>query len=625
MCLADKDEEKNKIKTDKIPKSILKKDLELDNDIGKALYNLDDKDEKDLPKDKEKIVDKLSSKIQTLKQPNATINDDNITDAVSRLNVFSGEIGNKSGKLSNQDVDEEKMKIFEQLQEGLSGVSRNDEMRRMTGYDDYDILDTSIPELSTALNVYTDSILSPDDVTKRSINYFYKQEVNDNTELTDETQISDTLFDKNMRALIEKFHIDERLSTRTRDALKYGDLFLLILDMHRDANKMLNESDVNEDTGKTIYEQLYENTEDNVLLEKLYLSLKSKDLPEKNDAKSVYNTLDKHDTNNPGKNLPDKDKIIQDTKHDIADKINKNIKFYKNPVNLLNKAKDYQDPSKGDYIDYHFKGAYLKDINPRNIIKLEADDIVFGYVYFETLPSSDNGEGFDASSLTNGNGMSSSSSMLSMVSSSMGMDGSVTTTQTSSTSSSQNGMDQNANNEISNTALRYSIITDLFIKGISKKIGKDFVKKNPEMQNTLFELLRKDYILEKEVKMTFLEPDQVFHLKLDSTTTYGKSRLANSVFAAKLYLATMMTNVITKVTRGRDKKVYYVEVGLDDDIESTVQSLIRDMKSNEFSATSFGNNQSISTVFKNVGAGSELYVPVINGESFSPSMVTCFE
>lgn len=610
-------DEKKLIKTDKLPKDIIKKDNELENDIGKALYNLSDKDEKDLPKDKEKILDKLSSKLQTLKRPNDTVYDDNITDAISRLNVYS----NNGGKKGNvKDVNNERLEILQQLQEGLAGASQSDEMKRLSGYDDYDILDSSIPELSTALNVYTDSILSPDDVTKRSINYFYKQEVNDNTERTEEMQISNTLFENNMKEIIDKFHIDDRLSIRTRDVLKYGDLFLMILDMNEEANKMLNESDVNADNGKIIYEQLYENTEDNQLLEKLYISLSDNVLPEKNSSKNVYNTLEKYDTNNPTVKKLDKEKIISDTKHDITDKINKNVKFYRNPANLVNKAKDYHDPNKGDNINYHFTGAYLKDIDPRNIIKLEADDIVFGYLYFEMQPSDPNGEGFDANTLnnlTNGNSAT-SSSMLSMVSSTMGMDGSVTTTQQTSSSQSTNVNGQ-ADTQISNTALRYSIITDLFIKGISKKIGKDFIKKNPELQHTIFELIRKDYILEKEVKMTFLEPEQVYHLKLDSTTTYGKSRLADSVFAAKLYLATMMTNVITKVTRGRDKKVYYVDVGLDDDIESTVQSLIRDMKSSEFSATSFGNDKSISTIFKNVGAGSEMYVPVIDGKGKCPS------
>ncbi len=615
--MADSNDEKKLIKTDKVPKDIIKKDNELENDIGKALYNLSDKDEKDLPKDKEKILDKLSNKLQTLKRPNDTVYDDNITDAISRLNVYS----NNGGKKGNvKDVNNERLEILQQLQEGLAGASQSDEMKRLSGYDDYDILDASIPELSTALNVYTDSILSPDDVTKRSINYFYKQEVNDNTERTEEMQISNTLFENNMKEIIDKFHIDDRLSIRTRDVLKYGDLFLMILDMNEEANKMLNESDVNADNGKIIYEQLYENTEDNQLLEKLYISLSDNVLPEKNNSKNVYNTLEKYDTNNPTVKKLDKEKIISDTKHDITDKINKNVKFYRNPANLVNKAKDYHDPNKGDNINYHFTGAYLKDIDPRNIIKLEADDIVFGYLYFEMQPSDPNGEGFDANTLnnlTNGNSAT-SSSMLSMVSSTMGMNGSVTTTQQTSSSQSTNVNGQ-ADTQISNTALRYSIITDLFIKGISKKIGKDFIKKNPELQHTIFELIRKDYILEKEVKMTFLEPEQVYHLKLDSTTTYGKSRLADSVFAAKLYLATMMTNVITKVTRGRDKKVYYVDVGLDDDIESTVQSLIRDMKSSEFSATSFGNDKSISTIFKNVGAGSEMYVPVIDGKGKCPS------
>ena len=111
--------------------------------------------------------------------------------------------------------------------------------------------------------------------------------------------------------------------------------------------------------------------------------------------------------------------------------------------------------------------------------------------------------------------------------------------------------------------------------------------------------------------MTFLQPDEVFHFKLDSNDTYGISKYAKSLFSAKIYLATLITNLMQKVSRGRDKRAFYVDTGMDDDIEGVVQSFIRDIKSREITTNTMNN---ITTLLNSVGAFEDYFIPTIDGE-----------
>jgi len=609
----------NKPNTDKVPESLKSKAEKLDNDIGRAMYNVEASDKKDIPKQKDETVDKLAKQIDKIRYPTSRTDDDNLVDILNRLNLtvgkntkdvmstFSqlnkGANGSKKEKLKAGRED-----LFKQLQDGFANVNKGDENSRITRYDDYDVLDAAIPELNMALNVYRDSILSPDDVTKKSLMYKY----DDKKPTKDETGVA-SQFDTNMKTLIKKFDIDNNVSTNTRDALKYGDLFLLILDMKREANRMLNEGVT--DSSTVLTEQNISDPESNILLEKLAKDVITDDMFDKY-AKNYKDTTQKY-VNTKSKLDKDKfkDTIIQNTKQDVADRINQNVQYYDNPADMISDIqKTNQGLSGKDRVNYGFEGAFVKNLNPRDVIKLDLDGITFGYLYFDT--SAKNIDDPDDNLQYGGSG--NTASMLNMMASQMstGSD-QVTINQQSSTSStetSEDSINTLTGTVYKNTALRYKIISDLFINGIGKKIDKKFIRKNKELQQTIFDLVQHDYILNKKVKVTFLTADQIYHLKLDSTDTYGVSILNAAIFPAKLYLSTLLTNIIVKVTRGRDRRIYYIDTGLDADLEGTVQGMIRDMKQDEFSVGSFGADKSMNSMFKQVGIGSDMYVPVVDGK-----------
>ena len=111
--------------------------------------------------------------------------------------------------------------------------------------------------------------------------------------------------------------------------------------------------------------------------------------------------------------------------------------------------------------------------------------------------------------------------------------------------------------------------------------------------------------------MTFIEPQYIFHLKLDSTDLYGVSKISKAVFFCKIYLSNLLTDLMQKIIRGRDKRAFYIETGLDDDMEGSVQGFIRDIKSKELSS---GHLKNITTILNSVGEFQDYFIPVIDGQ-----------
>lgn len=621
-------------RSDPLSSADAKKVTKLDDKIGSALYNVAKDDEKSLPKDDPKFIDRIGNIVDDVNnvEDEPVFDDQDIVKRLNSLNISDNSLNiNTARNISSQLKNNDENGLVKELETGLASASLADEGNRISRYNDYDAIDTSIPELSTALDVYRDAILSPDDITKKSLMYYYESLEDNNL-----NKVYNESFTSNMKKLIEKFKLDSRVPMIIRDGLKYGDSFIAVFDINKEANELLNENynqQYEKESIDVLNEANFNNEQDNALLEKLYDTFSDEEILtslaiSSKEDKSVASTYKKLAAYSKEKNETkvkiNTDQIINQTKKDLAQKINKNLNFYSDPKKLILKSTDKTYTSgASSKVHFNLSGAYMKIIDPRDIIKLEIDDICLGYIYFEPTQ----GSTYDTlDSSMDKNNANSYGSMITMMSSAMSnsVNSSASnyqfTQQSSSTTSSTSSADDTISNmnEINykNTALRYQIITDLFIRGIGKKLNKRFINKNKDLHRFIYNLIKQDYLLRKQVRITFLEPDQVVHLKLDSVTnTYGVSRLASSLLFAKLYLSILLTNVITKITKGKDRRVYYVDVGLDDDVEGTVQSLIRDFRSDEFNTGVFGNDKSISTMLKQLGSGKEAYVPVIDGNA----------
>ena len=88
--------------------------------------------------------------------------------------------------------------------------------------------------------------------------------------------------------------------------------------------------------------------------------------------------------------------------------------------------------------------------------------------------------------------------------------------------------------------------------------------------------------------------------------------MKNCMFIAKLYLLTLLTNILAKVTRGTDRQIHYVKTGLSTDVEGSVHSTIRAIKQNQVRYSDIGT---INDIFNICGSMVDVFMPVsIDGE-----------
>lgn len=554
-----------------------KRAIEYNEEIDKLLFEVE-KDQ--IKKDR---IESIKKNVRNLSKKNTSGKDsESMMDAITEIILRKSSTNNGGSK--KIEVEDRKSAINEILQ-SIGGEARNEDFKRIARYGDYRIIDEYIPEISVSLDVLRDSILSPDDFSKESAFYTLKDGT---TEDNDE-------FNNKMDILVNKYDLNEFIREATRNGLLLGDDFTIVKNVSEELMQILNEDTFEGekefhliDDGAKILKESYHDPDSEMykLIKNYYSSEEGIKLNEEAN-KDIYKSID-----------------------NIVDKINKNVVYSKDSVRLLTDKK-----RKTNYLQKILKGSIMKNVKPEEIVKLEVDHECIGYLYFDK--SYDNIVGGSMYGDTNTSSIL--QSLTSMVdSNSSSSNGSSTT----SSSYSVNSINMTAgdNDELSsngNTALRYDTLVKLFTQGISEKLDKKFLQDNEDLQKMVLSLIKNDYITKKKIAVTYLAPDEVFHAKLDSTETYGKSRLSKSLFFAKLYLISTLTNMMVKINQGRDRRVFYVEDGIDDDFEGSITSLIKDIRSREIPVDVLGNTSSITTTMKTVGEIDNYYIPVKNGKPFA--------
>ena len=478
-----------------------------------------------------------------------------------------------------------------------------EDTERTARYTDYRLIDKYIPEITDSLDVLRDSIMSPDDISKKSVLYSYIGEL---------STADRELFESNMRKLFEKYDFETFISDKIRSTLLLGDGFTIVDKLSSTFTRYLNEGDGGDEELKDDGNVLSESAD-------IFASPKFRDRIKAyyEKAKSLNEASFVTKGSDGKKYQVTSDMYVKNTEEEILKMINKNVKYIEDPMKALSDFTKYTGSTVSDkYTDkitkeLNINGVYFKDLNPDDVIKLEIDHICIGYIVINrTRGTADTIGGFG------GSGINGNYSMLGAITSALNPDmgNANNNLQFNQASMSTDAFTGNQNIlKDGNTALAYNTIVDMLVKGISEKIDNKYIEKNEAFRDLLFGLVRMDYIISKEIDITFLEASQLDHVKIDSTMTYGVSRIASSMFPAKLYLALLLTNLMLKINQGRDRRVFYVDTDLDDDFEGNIEQIIKDVKSSEIPTSSFGSTTSVSTVLNTVGSLENYYIPTIDG------------
>ena len=543
---------------------------------------------------------------------------------------------NQNPVTAYREKQQELLDLTKKLENPNNGIINDlyaKEKNRINLLDEYDQIVNYIPQLNQALNVLVDNIISPDDFTKDIFNIFY----NDKDINAEGTEINSII--SNLKELNEDYKFESKTRKLVSDTLKYGDQFVACLKYDTEFTKMFSEDVdyheiLSEDKGQLLNEDSFMITEEekNQLAEYLKEDKYEGDMV--NDIIRMINEnvsftdnkyaimeddilleaefkIETFFTDKRMKNIkatdmkdPEQPTLKKPTKKSIKTRgknSKKSVMFNDNPLFQNIEEIDYTKQMQDELVDkkakmskensrYYINGSYMRVLDPRRIIKIYLNGHTYGYYYIETENN------FTMNTLGQQNPLAKTSTFQLRSTVDIGV----------------------TNNSDKPKDVKTQLILDIFLKNISKKLNKKFILNNDEFKEMLYTLIREDYITKKKVNIIYLSPDDVEHLYINLQEErgkpgegYGESVFAKILFTAKLYLAVLTCTLMMKVSRSADHRAFYIETGLSNDIEGTIQSFVREIKSKEIKISDMG---SIDTVLNSVGMFHDYYIPQINGE-----------
>ena len=479
-------------------------------------------------------------------------------------------------------------KITEATSLFMSNISK------ILAYNNYEAIYKHIPECSTAIQVYVDNILSPDDFSKTIFDFKYDNSVDNKKE---------ERVNKDINEIIKRYKLNLKTEEIIRDALIYGDAYYAVLSLEDEMDMMIHDVRTN---GGVLNEDLsfYD-------LDKKDIPIDANDIELNDEQKEAFVEFFKMSnityTKEQTKAL-NEEVATQLLKEDIANFINDHFKVGSKKELLQervgyemekvkNKAFDIdsslgikkksKSKSKSDDRPMYLNGSVLRKLNADHVIPLEVDEINYGYYYIE---EKDYKSSVARSAAGDYLGMVSGHSQESNVQ--------------MSAAGATLPIDRNVGSSSDLDDMKMKMISDIFINTISKKIDKEYVRHNKELKEFLYGIIRHEYITKKQVTLTYFTPEEVVHFECEPI-------FKNIVFFAKLYLAQLTNMIVIAMGRGHDKRIINVQTGLDSEAEQAVSNVIESIKTKEFRLS----NTDINTVLSlNPGALDDYVIPVINGE-----------
>lgn len=535
----------------------------------------------------------------------------NYFNEINHIDVMGESLArNKLEKLKDKPENKKIFKDYMNSQE-IGDVSNYimGNSNKLIQFRNYQAIYEHIPEMSQAIAVYRDNILSPDDFTKLIFDINYE----DGNERLKE------VVEERLKLIRNKYDIERLAEKLITGALVYGEQYQVVLSMEDELSAMLsdpamNSGLLNESTIRTADPSVAPRT------------LDSKDIVLNEEERGAMEDYFRHLSR--GKEIlteePKKGKVLKENqvvitedrmKKYVADIVNNNILIGSSKELLLEKLEaertenrsniltDIPGASSGrrkkklsrdDGKPTHINGSTMRTLDPSKVIELKIDNVIYGYYLVEDfnrhLAQDDSGA---AAYL----GAATSREVANPVTGGGG----------GMMSSNNDGNHQYGKNlyftDVPDSNVQ--LISKIFLDNIAKKINKEYIRHNREFKELLFNLVRQEYILTRGLKLTFFTPDEVIAIKTEPI-------FKNIVFFAKIYMAVLTNMILIKMGRAHDKRVFYVEVGLDNNAEQAVSRVIQDIKTKEFRMDSVDEINTVLNI--NPGRFHDYFIPTINGE-----------
>ena len=487
-----------------------------------------------------------------------------------------------SNSLSKHDFNSAPPEIYQSI----------DQTYRMVRYNNAeDIVDT-IPYCAKALRVIRDGIISPDDITKRTLQVLQGEGFE---------RENDKKMLKDVKDIIEYLDVETILPEIVEETLKMGDQFIEIADYTSEdiplSQALLTENSTEEEI-KSLgpfeetcrwNETIIENGRPREQPVEIKVQL---DLIE---AQNVENLIGRE-------NLVESFNILdEDEKSDLKKKIDRKKK---EPKKIKDSKEDLTPdaPTTGDKPSDFLAQESPSDIknvrlivhDPRYVVKLQSKRFKMSLGYL-VMPATEN-----TSMSYPGSGNSGGSPTRQLYGASAGMAALYPT------------MD----NSISGVDALYK---DLIGK-VKKSIEKTDITINQQEVKDILARVVKELQMENDpynglfrLKIRYVPEHKMEHWKVRSRRfyPYGESIYFKSTFPAKLYVTLQTAITVRRISDSTDKRIIYVETGLPRDVRSHIEEVRSSFSKRKHSLDMYG---SISSIPSSMTTFENIYIPVVNGK-----------
>jgi hypothetical protein len=578
--------QESRFKNMKVIGSTLKTINSLMDGIYKATYNSDRNSMDSINKATKDIEDSIANIISR----NNMADISNMSKLYTRMKL--NELGN------DKDLVEGVKNFFEDPLATQSLLSIYTENRWIKDLDaEYDAILKYMPRLAEALKAKKECVLSSDNFSKTFLNESSRN-------ISEDTDHA--LFASRMEQLKEKFKSQAFFEETYDNTSKYGEDFIYCVPYSRAIGDLLKRKGNTRNKTPYGYSSFSESVTEISIIENGVIN--NTELYESVQEACVKNNI-KFTMPDNFKVIIDNSGVLQSAYEEQTQMIEKmetspksiyesileaggteNFKFDSSLPDNLELPKDFNsDKTSSDGfistnkpVNVKIPGAVLKRLKHENIIPLYIDQTCLGYYYIEFLGSSSyeslmNHDQYGKNNIFTGNNI------------------------------------RNVNMANQTMEDQKNKLLAHFASNIANNIDDRFANSNQDLAKEIYNILYFNDIFNTQfidsIRISFLPESDVEHVffKQDPKTHRGISDLANALIPAKLYCSMYITYALGTLTRGFDKRVYYVKQNVEQNIAQTMLNVINQIKRGNFGMREIEN---MNTVLNITGRYNDYIIPV---------------
>lgn len=522
----------------------------------------------------------------------ATVDDilsrDGAVQSAPDISALYSRLRQKSSVPAVKDMDDSMIDITDIFtnRELMDSISANTEINQyLKSLDEqYDLICKYMPKLNMALKIKKDNVLSSDNFSKEFLNF---QSLNMNSGSKED------IFNTRNDELKRIYKLNERFDEIYDETARYGEYFLYCVPYKKAIERLLN----NHNRGTTNIGIRKESTvtliESGVVVAgggKPQKSVSDLFVKEKTTVRVTFckgiveNIVDSYRQARELLNESSKDSLYES----FVNEANKLTQTIPNELDYGKEFDDVANPGVQDGLinttDKHIindiPGCICKKLVHYNVKPWVVEDMCVGYMYFEFSRR----ESVATNSIVN----------------------------SSSYPSSQSTM-QGYDEKDEDMALKY------LVQNIVNQMDDKFINTNEDLAKEIYIMLKcnDQFTLDQstDIRITFLPPEDVFHFyfRLDPKTHHGISDLKESLVPAMFHCLLKLSTTVGQVTRGMDKRIYYVKQNVDTNVSRSLMNVINQVKKGNFGLRQM---ESMNSILNIVGRYNDHVVPVgPNGDS----------